>query len=94
MSQKLVTVFTAGSEGEARVIVAVLSAAGISAIVEGSFLMDDWAMSQRQLGVKVMVPDNHADAARAAIAAARAVGQLLDEPDDELGSEPDFSEED
>ncbi|MFN0057138.1 MAG: putative signal transducing protein [Planctomycetota bacterium] len=92
MAQSLVTVYTAGRESEAQVIVALLKSAGIPALVEGSSLMDEWAVSQRllgRLGVTVQVPAERAEEAHAAIEAAHASGVLMGEPVEEFENEPD-----
>lgn len=77
MSEQLVDLVTAGGAGEARVIQAVLRAAGIPAIVEGEALMDEWAVSQRmmgQIGSVVRVPASAVEAARAVLDEAREAG--------------------
>lgn len=77
MSDEWVVLTTAGSAAEARVIEAVLGAAGIPALVEGDTLMDEWAMSQRlmgRIGSEVKVPSSQLEAAREALEVARASG--------------------
>lgn len=77
MSDEWVVLTKAGSAAEARVIEAVLGAAGIPALVEGDTLMDEWAMSQRlmgQIGSDVKVPSSQLEAAQEALEMARASG--------------------
>lgn len=78
-------VMTATSPAEAQVVAALLRAEGIATYVGGVLLQDEFAVSQRALGLEGVVIEVAADAlgrARDVIARARAAGE-------ELAGEPD-----
>lgn len=71
---------TARTPLAAELIVAVLRAEGIPAYVEGALLQDEFAVSQRILGlggVRIQVPRERLEDARKALAAAREAGTRL-----------------
>lgn len=82
MAGSLVVFRTLSTESEAKILQAVLRAGGVPAVVEGSHLMDEWAVSQRalgQLGVEVKIPAGAEEQAEEVIARARAAGIELSE---------------
>lgn len=96
---KLVVVETAKSPFEAQVIAAVLRGAGVPVYIGGSMLTDEFAASQRLMGlggVRVQVPSDQLENARQALVEARDTGFDLDAAfdaslaeDDEAGRERD-----
>ena len=83
---RIVDLVRANSPGEAQVIVAVLRSAGIPAFVGGQLLQDEFAASQRLLGlqgVDIQVPEEARVRAMAVLAEARRDGRHLDRFDDE-----------
>ena len=78
MNPSLEIAATASDDQEAQIIVAVLRSAGIPAFVEGTSLMDEWAVSQRimgQIGVEVKVAAEDLERARTILEEARAAGR-------------------
>ena len=88
----LTVLTTAADIYEARLQVALLQAAGIPAILEGSNLIELWGMVQRMEGKfshEVKVPTESLDAALGVLERARTEGaHLLDAPDGFLEVEP------
>ncbi|MEM7201567.1 MAG: DUF2007 domain-containing protein [Planctomycetota bacterium] len=81
----LVELCRAQSPFEARVIAAVLDDAQIQSFIAGELLNDEFAMSQRLMGlqaVKVQVRADRLEDARAALAAAKATGAAMAEDGD------------
>ena len=95
----LVEVVLARNEGEARVIQAVLGAAGIRAFVEGGHLMDEWAMAQKilgRIGSSVKVAAGDLEEARRVLEEARGnpeIPELNDLPGDRAADDPSPSNE-
>ncbi len=96
MSNALVVLMTAGSSDEARVIQAVLRAAGIPAVIEGDSLMDEWAVSQKimgRIGSEVKVPASAVAEAERVLEEAHAAGielsQLPEDSDDDPAGDGD-----
>lgn len=84
-------VFVAQTPFEAQVVAGVLAAAGIPVQVEPGLRADEFAISQRLMnleGVRVFVPADRLDAARAAIASARAEASLPEEVVAERATSP------
>ncbi len=80
MDESLVVVTTASDDNEAQLIAAILRGNGITAIVEGSSLMDEWAVSQRimgQIGVQVKVPSGSLEKAQEVLAKAKESGEEM-----------------
>ena len=78
----VVTVATARSPFQARVLAGILDGAGIPCYVAGQMLTDEFAMSQTLMNlqrVDVQVPGSRVDDALEALAAARAAGAQLDD---------------
>ena len=93
---KLVVVETAKSPFEAQVIAAVLRGAGVPVYIGGSMLTDEFAASQRLMGlggVRVQVPGDQLENARRALVEAREVGVDLDEAFDASLAETDEGEQ-
>ena len=69
----------------AQLLVEALKSHGIEAYVEGTALVDEWAITQRVLGrqgVDIQVHRDRLDEAREVLAAMREAGRLLDEEQD------------
>ena len=82
VDDSLVVLMTTSNPNEARVIQAVLSAAGIEAVVEGENLSDEWAASQRLLGgvgCAVKVPASQHEEAKTALAKAKEEGHQFED---------------
>ena len=93
---KLVPMERVSSPQIAALVAQILKDAGVPAYVAGSLLQDEWAMSQKAmglLGVEVQVPAEYLDEAREILKEAREAGKLLSE-DSEPGSEPSEGIED
>ena len=79
---------TARTPLAAELIVAILRAEGIPAYVDGSLLQDEFAVSQRVMGlggVKIQVPRERLEEARKALEAAREAGTKLGPGSEETG---------
>jgi hypothetical protein len=77
---EIVVLETAPSPSVATIVVALLQAEGIPAYVNGSLLQDEFALSQRLLGlsaVEIQVPADRLAEAREVLAAAREAGGEL-----------------
>lgn len=82
---ELVEFHQARNPWDARIIVAIMEDAGIPAFIPGGLLTDEFAMSQQLMNltaVKVRVPADRLEDAQAALAAARAAGEMLSEDSD------------
>ncbi len=80
MDESLAVVIRASDDQEAQLIAAILRGHGITVFVEGSSLMDEWAVSQRmlgQIGVEVKVPSDSLEKAQEILANARKSGEEL-----------------
>jgi len=83
-------VHRARNGAEAQIIRALLRGAGISARLSGEYLMDDFALSQRMMGlagVAVEVPTSDLQRSRELIQEAREVGRERKEPDEDATSD-------
>lgn len=92
---KLVVVETAKSPFEAQVIAAVLRGAGVPVYIGGSMLTDEFAASQRLMGlggVRVQVPSDQLENARQALVEARDAGVDIDKAFDASLAESDEDE--
>ncbi|HEX9793450.1 MAG TPA: DUF2007 domain-containing protein [Planctomycetota bacterium] len=72
-----VELMSAQSPAEAQIVASLLESAGIPVQLNGEALWDEFAVSQRALGLlgtKVMVPEDRLEEARQVIAAARGDG--------------------
>lgn len=91
----LVVVKHSSDPATARVFVQILIAEGIPAFVNGTELMDEFAMSQKLLGnlvCDVQVPRDLEERARSVLAAAKEAGEAMADSDvwkEKDGDEPD-----
>ncbi len=79
---RLVVVETAKNPLEAQVIAAILRDAGVAVYVGGAMLADEFAASQRLMGiggVSVQVMSDRLEEARQALVESRAAGAAMDE---------------
>lgn len=93
-SSELVVVETASTASMAQIIAGILKAAGIPAYVAGSLLQDEWAMSQKLMGllaVEVQVPRKSLEEARKVLEDARREAALRkqEEPPEPPTMEPE-----
>ncbi|HET6202506.1 MAG TPA: DUF2007 domain-containing protein [Planctomycetota bacterium] len=78
----IVTLVRAPSPSAATVLLSILLAEGIPAYIAGTLLQDEFALSQRLMGlnaVEIQVPRNRLEEARKVLEAARQAGRELPE---------------
>jgi len=94
--EEIVVLERAPSTVIAEMIVSALQSAGIPAYVKGKFLQDEWAVSQRVLGlsgVEIQVSRSRLEEAKELLAEMREAGRILAEREDKREAEEQKEEE-